>query len=132
MGALSCNWIIALLIIFTFFLVRAWMQDREREEKREQERDNCSTCAAIEQQNRGTKEGFHAAVVTAMKDEHAHGSLAPSKVERMLNVTRDQIIRGAIMGAIGGSAIDALNSAVTWSLVGGVVSGFSDVITWAR
>lgn len=123
MQSLSCKWVTALLVVFTIFLVRAWLLDRARD----LDRANC----ALDIQNRDTNEGFHAAVVTTIKDESTHGTLSQSKVQHMLNVTRDQVIRGIIMGAITGGASDAIHSAVTWSLVGGVVSGFSDLLSFS-
>ena len=59
-----------------------------------------------------------------------HNEPKDSKVKKMLTSARDQIIRGAIMGGVEGSAIIALQSAITWSLTGGIMSGISEVFGW--
>lgn len=126
---LSCTWVISLLVIFTFFIVRAYLEDQDRELRQFMERKQCSTCAEISKHDTTTHEGFHAAVVATIRHEHTIGE---SKLRKIINSTRDQVIRGAIMGAIGGSAAEALHSAVTWSLVGGIVSGMGDLLQWKK
>jgi hypothetical protein len=129
---LSCSWIVALLLVFAIFLIRAYYKDCEMTERRERDRMDCKTCAALGRLDTNTREGFHSAVSTTVRSEVDHGVLAKSHVRTLLTSTRDQIIRGAIMGAIGGGAAEALHNAVTWSLVGGIVTGCSDWLQWRK
>jgi len=129
---LSCSWIVALVIVFVLFLIRAYFEDLKTEERRNRERVQCATCAALGKLDTSTREGFHSAVATTVRGEVDHGVLSKSKVHALLTNTRDQIIRGAIMGAMGGSAAEALHNAVTWSLVGGIVTGCSDMLKWGK
>lgn len=126
MPILSCKWAIGLSVVFLLFLLRAYIVDTHREAMQASERITCSTCAALEKQPLGTPEGVHAAVVETMRNEQAHGVFSESRVKRLLNNSRDQFVRGAIMGALTGNPIDIVSNAITWSLVSGIVSGFSD------
>lgn len=126
MPELSCSWVLALVVVFLFMLARAYYEDYKIEQRRKQEQRECQTCDKIKKFDTSTSEGFHAAVSATVRNEISHGALAKSRVHTLLTNTRDQVIRGAIMGAITGGASDILHNAVTWSLVGGIVSGVGD------
>lgn len=127
---LSCAWIVALFVILTLLLIRAYYEDLRTKERAEREMASCQTCRELDGLNLTRKEGFHRAVTRTIEGELSHGQLSKSKVQHILTSVRDQVIRGALMGAVGGSMADLVSNAVTWSLVGGVVSGCSDILQW--
>jgi hypothetical protein len=132
MPEISCSWAMALLIVFVIFLARAYYEDYKVEQQRERDRVECKTCTALGALDRTTREGFHSAVSRTVQSEVSHGVLAKSRVHTLLTNSRDQIVRGVIMGAMGGGVVEAIHNAVTWSLVGGIVTGCSDWLQWAH
>lgn len=128
MPTLSCNWAIGLSVVFLLFLFRAYTVDTHRETLQARDLVQCSTCSAIGNHPLDTPAGVHAAVVETMRNEQAHGVFSESKVKKMLNNSRDMMVRGAIMGALTGNPVEIVSNAITWCLVSGVVSGISDIM----
>jgi hypothetical protein len=122
--------LIAVTILFLFFLGRSYRDDRRYLDQIAATDDNCVSCRSAIEHIRDP-ETFQTAVRETIKYENRYGQLADSKVKRMLVSSRDNVVRAVIMGALDHNPMAMLQGAVTWSLAGGIVSGISDVMGWS-
>lgn len=70
-----------------------------------------------------TKEGFEDAVIHIMNNYNKKNSSI-----HIWRNTRDQAIRGLLMGAVAGSVLEMCNNATSWSLIGGIVTSIGLII----
>lgn len=126
----SATGVFILLVAFFIFLTKAYYDDKRYMDKIINNDQECIVCAGIGASDLTDPKVFHSAVIDTVKHENRHGQFADSKVKRILTSARDMVVRGIIMGALEGSAENALQGAVTWSLAGGIVSGIGDLFGW--
>ncbi len=128
----SCRSLSILTILFTLFMIKAFYDDKESLEQIQKHAIKCPICSHFtnEQIDLSNPEQLHNFVVDTIKHENRNGHFTDSKVKKMLTTSRDQIIRGALLGALEGSPIGAIHGAIAWSLSGGIINGVGDIFGW--
>lgn len=118
-----------LFVIFVIFLIRAYYEDLETMKKIQTHKSSCIECQKNDDLiNNGN---IRQAIVEIIQHENDAGRLCESDVKKIMVSARDQIFRGVIMGLIiDGTFVAACQSAMAFSLVGGIVSGVSDMMGW--
>ena len=125
----SCRSLFILTVLFTIFMIKAFYDDKYSLEQIKKHAEVCPVCHNCNV-DLSTPENLHNFIVDTMKHENRTGHFTDSKVKKMLATSRDQIIRGALLGALEGSPIGAIHGAVAWSLSGGIISGIGDILGW--
>ena len=128
----SCRSLFVLTMLFTIFMIKAYYDDKHALEQIQLHAEKCPVCSSFveERIDLSSPEQLHNFIVDTMKHENRHGHFTDSKVKKMLNTSRDQIIRGALLGALNGSSIEMLHGGVAWALSSGIISGCGDLFGW--
>jgi len=113
-------------------MIKAFYDDKHSLEQIKLHAVKCPVCSTFveERIDLSNPEQLHNFIVDTVKHENRAGHFTDSKVKKMLATARDQIIRGALLGALEGSPIGAIHGAVAWSLSGGIISGIGDIFGW--
>lgn len=121
---------IIVVALFLIFLAKAYFEDKKALNQLISSIEECPVCKKNMMGDITDPHAFHTAVIETISYDVKYKTLANSKVKRMIITARDMVVRGAIMGVLEGSVMQAIQNAITWSSAGGIVSGISDMLDW--
>jgi ribosomal protein S18 len=120
-----------LTVIFLIFTIKAFYEDNKAMQQISDRNHVCPICDNLNHTtDLNNPEHLHKFIVEVIKHENHSGHFTDSKVKKVLSATRDQVIRGVILGGLEGSVVSAVNGAIAWALTGGIVSGIGDMLGW--
>lgn len=129
---ISCSSIVIMTLIFSIFLIKAYVEDANHMDLMVKHNSDCPVCQAISKRDLSNPQVLHETIIDIISFEKSYGHFSESKIKKTLCNTRDQVIRGCVMGIVDGSLAGAFNGAILYALVGGIVSGTADLFGWKR
>lgn len=123
--------LIVLIILYIYFIVRAMKQDANAIEKINDKLIEYNSKREYLLNNPNIPEKEHKIVIgEILKLEDDMKNTEHSSVKKILLSSRDGAIRGALVGAITSGSIAAYDGTILWLLLGGIMNGISDTISW--